>query len=146
MSILLLLILVLPAVLSFCLCVRLGHDRKLEEVLVLKQGELLAMIREANRQQAAAAAATAAGVASTAPDAAADEAAAGRGLKRSRSVAWSSDTLHVSSDDGGPLTGTAAAEAAAEAAAHHSHDGLQRRNPPKRPAPSATAGRDARGL
>lgn len=68
-----------------------GCNRKLEEVLVLKQSRLLALIREGNRLEAAAAAAR--------PVQQPQQAAA-RGLKRSRSTAWSSETLHaVSSID-----------------------------------------------
>jgi hypothetical protein len=65
---------------------------------VLKQSRVLAMIRETNRQQAAADAASAA----SAPAAGREQgaAAAGRGLKRSRSTAWSSETLHASFDGG----------------------------------------------
>jgi len=79
--------------------------RKLEEVLVLKQGLLLTMIREANRQQAAAAATSTPAEPAAAP-------ASSRRLKRSPSVAWSSKTLHASSDGF-----TEAAEVAAAAAA-----------------------------
>lgn len=85
--------------------------RKLEEVLVLKQSRMLALIREGNRQQAAAAAAAA----SAGTEAGVDHTKPSRGLKRSRSVAWSSATLHASSD--GFTEAAEVAAAAAEAAA-----------------------------
>jgi hypothetical protein len=74
--------------------------RKLEEVLVLKQSRVLAMIREANRQQAAADAASAAAAASASAGGEEGAVTASRGLKRSRSTAWSSETLHASFDGG----------------------------------------------
>lgn len=84
---------------------------------MLKQSRLLALIREGNRQQAAAA--------STAgrPGAAAErqQVAPERGLKRSRSVAWSSRTLHASSDGFSETAEVAAAAAEAAAAAAGAH-------------------------
>jgi hypothetical protein len=87
--------------------------RRLEEVLLLKQSRLLALIREGNRQQAAAA--STAGSAGAA--AVHKQAAPARGLKRSESVAWSSRTLHVSSDGFSEAAEVAAAAAEAAAAA-----------------------------
>ena len=78
---------------------------------MLQQSRILAMIREANRQQAAA---RKQGVGEA--DAAAAR-AAGRGLKRSRSVAWSSATLHASYDGGMEAADAAIAAAVAAAAA-----------------------------
>lgn len=67
---------------------------------MLQQSRILAMIREANRQQAAADAAAAASAAGSAAGGDASAASAGRRLKRSRSTAWSSETLHASFDGG----------------------------------------------
>lgn len=67
---------------------------------MLKQSRVLAMIREANRQQAAADAASAAAAAASADGSEQGAVSAGRGLKRSRSTAWSSETLHASFDGG----------------------------------------------
>lgn len=80
-----------------------GCNRKLEEVLVLKQSRLLALIREGNRLEAAAAARL---EPAKTPQ---PQQAAARGLKRSRSTAWSSETLHaVSSIDAEQQTARAA--------------------------------------
>lgn len=87
--------------------------RRLEEALLLKQSRLLALIREGNRQQAAAA--STAGSAGAA--AVHKQAAPARGLKRSESVAWSSRTLHASSDGFSEAAEVAAAAAEAAAAA-----------------------------
>lgn len=74
--------------------------RRLEDVLTAKQAQLLELIRQAKEQADAEDAAVAAARGGTAPAAA----AAGEGLngrrrvKRSPSVAWSSPTMHASSD------------------------------------------------
>jgi hypothetical protein len=71
-------------------------------VLVLKQSRLLCLIREGNRLEAAAAAASKPAQPPQQP-----QQAAARGLKRSRSTAWSSETLHaVSSIDAEQGAGT----------------------------------------